>query len=99
LPDYTSRTGLRVEATKQVFLESFPPVLILHLKRFLYDNVGGTQKSGKKIGYGTSLEIREEIIAPGKRTGNKVAYQLFGGESQIFPDPRCSLEATTAFKY
>lgn len=63
-----------------MFLETFPPVLILHLKRFLYDNVGGTQKSGKIIGYGTSLEIKEDIIAPSKRTGRGVKYQLFGGE-------------------
>lgn len=79
LPDFVNRTGVRVEATKQVYLETFPPVLILHLKRFLYDNVGGVQKSGKSIGYGTELEIREDIIAPTKRMGKLVRYQLFGG--------------------
>ncbi|KAL8277771.1 hypothetical protein RQP46_009893 [Phenoliferia psychrophenolica] len=78
LPDFVSRSGVRVEATKQVFLETYPPVLILHLKRFLYDNVGGVQKSGKVIGYGTELVIREDIIAPTKRTGGPVKYQLYG---------------------
>lgn len=79
LPDFVSRSGVRVDATKQVYLETYPPVLILHLKRFLYDNVGGVQKSGKVIGYGTELVIREEIIAPTKRTGKVVKYQLYGG--------------------
>lgn len=80
LPDFISCKGLRVEAMKQVYLESFPPVLILHLKRFVFDNVGGVQKSGKLIGYGTELEIGEKIVGPTKRTGNSVKYQLFGGE-------------------
>ncbi|KAK4048895.1 hypothetical protein OIV83_004451 [Microbotryomycetes sp. JL201] len=78
LPDFVSRSGLRVEATKQVFLETFPPVLILHLKRFLYDNVGGVQKSGKVVGYGTELEIAQDIIGPAKRSGQPARYQLFG---------------------
>lgn len=80
LPDFVTRSGLRAEATKQVYLESFPPVLILHLKRFLYDNVGGVQKSGKTVGYGTELEIGQEVIGPAKRTGRNVKYQLFAGE-------------------
>ncbi|KAM0747240.1 cysteine proteinase [Meredithblackwellia eburnea MCA 4105] len=78
LPDFVNRAGIRVEATKQVYLESYPPVLILHLKRFLYDNVGGVQKSGKVIGYGTELTIDEKIVAPNKRTGKPIRYQLYG---------------------
>ncbi|KAK4053350.1 hypothetical protein OIO90_003962 [Microbotryomycetes sp. JL221] len=78
LPDFVSRSGLRVEATKQVFLETFPPVLILHLKRFMFDNVGGVQKSGKVVGYGTELEIKQDVIGPAKRSGQPVKYQLFG---------------------
>ncbi|KAK4702877.1 ubiquitin carboxyl-terminal hydrolase 10, partial [Phenoliferia sp. Uapishka_3] len=78
LPDFVSRSGVRVDATKQVYLETFPPVLILHLKRFLYDNVGGVQKSGKVIGYGTELVIKEDIIAPTKRRGEAVKYVLYG---------------------
>lgn len=55
------------KATKQVFIESIPPVLILHLKRFQYDNTGGTQKIWKKIGYPLQLEIPKEVFAPQKR--------------------------------
>ena len=57
-------------ATKQVFIESLPPVLILHLKRFQYDSsTGGTQKIWKKIGYPLDLEIPKEVFPPSRRGG------------------------------
>lgn len=59
-----SRDG---KATKQLFIESLPPVLILHLKRFQYDNTGGTQKIWKKVGYPLQLELPKEVFAPAKR--------------------------------
>ena len=59
--------GRDSKATKQVFIESLPPVLILHLKRFQYDNAGGTQKIWKKVGYPLQLEIPKEVFAPQKR--------------------------------
>lgn len=49
---------LKVEATKQIYVESLPPILVLHLKRFLYDNVGGVQKLHKHVSYLTELTIR-----------------------------------------
>ena len=59
--DFTSSRGSRVTAKKQVFVETFPPILILHLKRFQYDNAGGTQKIWKKISYPLDLVLPEEI--------------------------------------
>lgn len=59
--------GRESKATKQVFIESLPPVLILHLKRFQYDNAGGTQKIWKRVGYPLHLEIPKEVFAPQKR--------------------------------
>ncbi|EME38951.1 hypothetical protein DOTSEDRAFT_75600 [Dothistroma septosporum NZE10] len=56
-------------AKKQVFIETLPPVLVLHLKRFQYDSSGGTQKIWKKIGYPLDLEIPKEVFAPAKRAG------------------------------
>ncbi|PVI00671.1 UCH-domain-containing protein [Periconia macrospinosa] len=55
-------------STKQVFIETLPPVLILHLKRFHYD-ANGPQKIWKKIGYPLELEIPKEAFAPHKRSG------------------------------
>ncbi|KAL5114938.1 hypothetical protein ACEQ8H_007185 [Pleosporales sp. CAS-2024a] len=53
-------------STKQVHIESLPPVLILHLKRFHYD-AQGPQKIWKKVGYPLELEIPKEVFPPHKR--------------------------------
>jgi ubiquitin carboxyl-terminal hydrolase 10 len=59
-----------VTAKKQVFIDTLPPVLILHLKRFQYENaLGGTQKIWKKVGYPLELEIPKEVLPPSKRSG------------------------------
>lgn len=62
--DFNSPRGKDVTATKQVFIESLPPVLILHLKRFQFDAEGnGTVKIWKKIGYPLELEIPREALS------------------------------------
>lgn len=61
--------GRSNSAKKQVFIDSLPPVLILHLKRFQYDNAGGTQKIWKKVGYPLELEIPKEVFTHAKRGG------------------------------
>jgi ubiquitin carboxyl-terminal hydrolase 10 len=53
-------------STKQVFIETLPQVLILHLKRFHYD-VNGPQKIWKKVGYPLELEIPKEVFPPHQR--------------------------------
>ena len=67
--DFNSPRGPGVAATKQLFIDTLPPVLILHLKRFQYDNTGGTQKIWKKVGYPLELEIPKEVFPPHKRGG------------------------------
>ncbi|KAF2805186.1 cysteine proteinase [Mytilinidion resinicola] len=72
--DSNAPQGTR-SATKQLFIETLPPVLILHLKRFLYDATGGTQKIWKKVGYPLELEIPKEVFPPHKRS----AFAARGG--------------------
>jgi ubiquitin carboxyl-terminal hydrolase 10 len=72
-----STKGL-VDATKQVFIETLPPILVLHLKRFVYDDIGGVQKSSKVVGYGPTLEIPENVISSAKRSEASRRYKLFG---------------------
>ena len=81
--DFNSPRGPGVSATKQVTIESLPQVLILHLKRFQYDNTGGTQKIWKKIGYPLDLEIPKEVFQQHKRGallahGGLPKYRLIG---------------------
>ncbi|KXT12295.1 hypothetical protein AC579_5659, partial [Pseudocercospora musae] len=60
--------GKGTTAKKQVFIDSLPPVLVLHLKRFQYDSsFSGTQKIWKKVGYPLELQIPKEVFPPAKR--------------------------------
>ncbi|TKA58586.1 hypothetical protein B0A55_12806 [Friedmanniomyces simplex] len=62
--------GRSKTAKKQVFIDTLPPVLILHLKRFQYENnLTGTQKIWKKIGYPLELEIPKDVFPTAKRGG------------------------------
>lgn len=67
--DFNSPRGPGSTATKQVTIETLPQVLILHLKRFQYDNAGGTQKIWKKVGYPLELELPKEVFPQSKRGG------------------------------
>lgn len=60
--DFNSPRG-KVTATKQVYIEELPPILILHLKRFQYDNTTKrTEKIWKKVGYPLELEMPREAF-------------------------------------
>ncbi|KAJ5745246.1 hypothetical protein N7520_010428 [Penicillium odoratum] len=82
--DFNSSRGPNVTATKQMFIETMPPVLILHLKRFQYDSVtGATQKIWKKVGYPLDLEIPLEVFPAHRRniltaSGGLPQYRLMG---------------------
>ncbi|KAK2735303.1 hypothetical protein FQN57_001198 [Myotisia sp. PD_48] len=83
--DFQSARGSKANATKQVFIENLPPVLVLHLKRFQYDSVTkGTQKIWKRIGYPLELEIPKEVFPPHRRNAmsahnrNLPKYRLIG---------------------
>ncbi|KAL8873013.1 MAG: hypothetical protein Q9174_001461 [Haloplaca sp. 1 TL-2023] len=67
--NFSSPRGPGIPATKQVTIETLPQILILHLKRFQYDNAGGTQKIWKKIGYPLDLEIPKEVFPQHRRGG------------------------------
>ncbi|KAI0797517.1 hypothetical protein C8Q75DRAFT_738539 [Abortiporus biennis] len=74
-----TRPGVIIDASQQTLIESLPPILILHMKRFHYDtSVGDVVKIGKQVAYGPDLEISPELIAPSARKAQPVKYQLFG---------------------
>lgn len=68
-----------VDANKQVFIEALPPILVLHLKRFVFDEVGGVQKSCKHIEYPLQLTVDPSILsAPLRRSTDSPTYKLYG---------------------
>src|SRR5207248_5510525 len=82
--DFYSPRRQKATATKQVFIETLPPVLILHLKRFHYDSTTKrTEKIWKKVGYPLELELPKEAFPI--QTRNRIAthgglprYRLMG---------------------
>ncbi|KAM4017764.1 LOW QUALITY PROTEIN: ubiquitin carboxyl-terminal hydrolase 10 [Anomaloglossus baeobatrachus] len=76
---YTTKTKQEVEISRRVTLEELPPVLVLHLKRFVFEKTGGCQKLVKNIEYPVDLEISKDLFSPGVRSkikGQKT-YRLF----------------------
>ncbi|KAG2154115.1 hypothetical protein DEU56DRAFT_952327 [Suillus clintonianus] len=73
-----TRPGATLDATQQVHIDSLPPILILHLKRFLYDaNKGGVAKVGKQVAFAPELEVGADVMVQGKKV-NGTRYRLFG---------------------
>jgi ubiquitin carboxyl-terminal hydrolase 10 len=71
-----------MDASQQVLIETLPLILVLHMKRFLYDTkANGVIKIGKQVPFGPELEIQPDIIAPAARkTSQPTKYKLFGGK-------------------
>ncbi|KAJ2883037.1 hypothetical protein FB639_002255 [Coemansia asiatica] len=60
---YTNLLGESVNATKQILLEKMPPVLVLHLKRFVFCHNEGVQKVHKFIEYPQQLTLSPKWLA------------------------------------
>jgi ubiquitin carboxyl-terminal hydrolase 10 len=76
----SSKTGQEVDASKRLTLAQLPPILILHLKRFLYDKQGGCQKLQKEIDYTAELEVNRDFLAEvirKKLSAAQRTYRLF----------------------
>ena len=53
-----TRPGVVLDALQQVLIEALPSVLILHMKRFLYDTkVGDVVKVGKQVSFSSELDV------------------------------------------
>jgi ubiquitin carboxyl-terminal hydrolase 10 len=79
-----------VDASQQVLIEALPPILVLHLKRFLYDtSVQGVEKVGKQVRFAEELEVGGDVMVPiARKTPTK--YKLFGGKSIHHTPPTVS---------
>lgn len=64
--------GVQIEISRRVTLEELPPVLVLHLKRFVFEKTGGCQKLSKNIDYPVDLEISKGTARSGGPTARGV---------------------------
>ncbi|KAL4613551.1 ubiquitin carboxyl-terminal hydrolase 10-like isoform X1 [Arapaima gigas] len=77
---YTTKSKQEIEVSRRVTLEELPPVLVLHLKRFVFEKTGGCQKLVKNIEYPVDLEISKDLLSPGVRSKifkGQRTYRLF----------------------
>ncbi|KAI5124370.1 hypothetical protein M0805_008973 [Coniferiporia weirii] len=73
-----TKGGAPVDAIQQVFVEALPQILVLHLKRFLYDtNLKDVVKLHKQVAFGPELEIPLDAISVGRRNPHPDKYKLF----------------------
>jgi hypothetical protein len=58
IDDALARISHAICEARSIFIEVLPPVLVLHLKRFLYDAAAdGTVKISKSIEFSPELDI------------------------------------------
>merc|ERR1712038_734172 len=76
-----SKTNQEIEASRSMSLEELPPILVLHLKRFIYDeSSNGCQKLLKNIDFPVDLEINKDILSSNSRSKyptKQRQYKLF----------------------
>jgi ubiquitin carboxyl-terminal hydrolase 10 len=78
LHGFTTGKSNNTHATKQILMEMLPPILILHLKRFVYDSKNNsTLKLCKFVEYDHVLEMHADMLS---KVGQKNAsrYELRG---------------------
>ncbi|CAF0751485.1 unnamed protein product [Rotaria sordida] len=81
LSDYIdSKTRQNVHTNKTMLIEQLPPILIIHLKCFLYDESDGTKKINKSINYTVNLTLPKSILTEQARKHSSERYKLFAVE-------------------
>ncbi|XP_067931754.1 ubiquitin carboxyl-terminal hydrolase 10-like [Watersipora subatra] len=77
IDDYTCpETKQELNAHRRLTFELLPPILILHLKCFVYDKYGGPQKALRKLNFKETLEFDKELL-PNCGSKDQRSYKLF----------------------
>lgn len=70
--------GVEVIAKKQTFVDQWPGVLVVHLKRFSFESNGRVEKLKKTIQYPLQLIVPEKCMSPSSKRLGAVKYKLCG---------------------
>lgn len=80
ISDYTdSKTRQNIHTNKNMLIEQLPPILIIHLKCFLYDDADGTKKLNKSISYSVNLTLPKNLLTESSKKQSD-RYKLFAVE-------------------
>ena len=99
-----SKTNTQVEASRSLYLDELPSVLILHLKRFIYDETSsaGCQKLLKNIDFPVDLEIPRDILSNNSKNKyhtKQRSYKLFAVSINCdFPNFAVLVKTSNCFK-
>ncbi|XP_064467377.1 ubiquitin carboxyl-terminal hydrolase 10-like [Ornithodoros turicata] len=75
---WSAKSNQEMEAQRRTTLEKLPQVLILHLKRFVYDKNGGCKKLMNSISIPQKLDLDRRLLSKERTTNAKRrSYQLF----------------------
>ena len=86
------KTRQEVEASRNLSLEDLPPILVLHLKRFVYSGTtGGCQKVMKAVEFSVDLEIPRDILS----VNSKNKYTTKQRQYKLVPQYLISLNFTS----
>ncbi|CAF4637222.1 unnamed protein product, partial [Rotaria sp. Silwood1] len=81
LSDYVdSKNRQNIHTNKTMLIEQLPPILIIHLKCFLYDEADGIKKLNKSISYTVNLTLPKGILTEQARKQYQERYKLFAVE-------------------
>jgi len=79
--DYVdSKNRQNIHTHKTMLIEQLPPILIIHLKCFLYDETDGIRKVNKSINYTVNLTLPKNILTESARKNSYDRYKLFAVE-------------------
>lgn len=80
---YCSKMKQKLDAQRKTSLDQLPPILILHLKQFVYTQDQGLKKLIKKIEYPVDLELPDNCLHE-KNSNDKNrtsrSYKLLAGK-------------------
>jgi ubiquitin carboxyl-terminal hydrolase 10 len=81
LSDYVdNKNRQNIHTNKTMLIEQLPPILIIHLKCFLYDEIDGIKKVNKSIAYTVNLTLPKNILTDSARKYSYDRYKLFAVE-------------------
>lgn len=83
LSDFVDNKNRSNATSKTMLFDHLPPILIIHLKSFIYDAKSGTRKLFRKINYSVNLVLPSDILTKQAQNQEHGRYKLFAVEYHL----------------